>query len=65
MNFYIKCNQVFGASILVTNTALINLIDKWLRSVDEGEVVGAIFFDLKKAFDILLKKYTIILITFL
>ena len=43
------------------NTALINLIDKWLKSIDQGEIVGAIFFDLKKAFDvvdheILLKK---------
>ena len=34
------------------NTALINLIDKWLKSIDEGELVGAIFFDLKKAFDV-------------
>ena len=30
------------------NTALINLIDKWLKSIDEGELVGAIFFDLKR-----------------
>ena len=34
------------------NTALINLIDKWLKSIDEDELVGAIFFDLKKAFDV-------------
>ncbi|MCU7801538.1 MAG: reverse transcriptase family protein, partial [gamma proteobacterium symbiont of Lucinoma myriamae] len=34
------------------NTAMINLIDKWLRSIDKGEIVGAIFFDLRKAFDI-------------
>ena len=30
------------------NTPLINLIDKWLTSFDEGELVGAIFFDLRK-----------------
>ena len=34
------------------STALINLIDKWLKSIDRGEIVGAIFFDLKKAFDV-------------
>ena len=34
------------------NTALINLVDKWLSNIDKGEVVGAIFYDLKKAFDI-------------
>ena len=34
------------------NTALINLLDKWLKSIDEGELVGAIFFDLRKAFDV-------------
>ena len=34
------------------NTALINLLDKWLKSIDDGELVGAIFFDLRKAFDV-------------
>ena len=34
------------------STALINLIDKWLKSIDRGEIVGAIFFDLQKAFDV-------------
>lgn len=34
------------------NTALINLVDKWLKAIDKGEIVGAIFFDLKKAFDV-------------
>ena len=34
------------------NTALINLVDKWLSNIDKGEVVSAIFYDLKKAFDI-------------
>ena len=32
------------------NTALINLVDKWLNAVDKGAIIGAIFFDLKKAF---------------
>ena len=35
------------------NTALINLIDKWLKCIDKGEIIGAIFFDLKKAFDVI------------
>ncbi|MCU7800562.1 MAG: reverse transcriptase family protein [gamma proteobacterium symbiont of Lucinoma myriamae] len=34
------------------NTALIKLIDKWLQCIDKGEVIGAIFFDLRKAFDV-------------
>ena len=34
------------------NTALINLLDKWMKSIDAGDVVGAIFFDLRKAFDV-------------
>ena len=27
------------------NTALINLVDKWLKNIDNGKVVGAIFFN--------------------
>ena len=34
------------------STALINLIDKWLKCIDNGEIIGAVFFDLRKAFDI-------------
>ena len=34
------------------NTALISLVDKWLKHIDNGEVVGAIFYDLRKAFDV-------------
>ena len=34
------------------NTALIKLVDNWLKSIDNGETVGAIFFDLRKAFDV-------------
>ena len=34
------------------NTALIKLVDTWLKCIDKGEVIGAIFFDLNKAFDI-------------
>ena len=40
---------------------MINLVDKWLNAIDKGEIIGAIFFNLKKAFavvnhEILLKK---------
>ena len=31
------------------NTALISMVDKWLNSIDEGEVVGEIFYDLGQA----------------
>ena len=34
------------------NTALINLIDKWLSNIDKVEINVAICFDLRKAFDI-------------
>ena len=34
------------------NTALIKPVDSWLKSIDNGELVGAIFFDLRKAFDV-------------
>ena len=36
------------------NTALINLIhvDRWLNSIDKGDIIGAVFFDLRKAFDV-------------
>ena len=33
------------------NTAPIKLVDTWLKSIDKDEVIGAIFFDLKKDFD--------------
>ena len=34
------------------NTALINLVDKWLKNINQGEIIGAVFFDLRKAFDV-------------
>ena len=33
-------------------TSLIKLINDWLSDIDKGNIVGAIFFDLKKAFDV-------------
>jgi hypothetical protein len=33
-------------------TALLKLIDSWLDKIDKGETIGAIFFDLRKAFDL-------------
>jgi len=34
------------------NTALVKLIDTWLKYIDEGRVIGTVFLDLKKAFDL-------------
>jgi len=34
------------------NTALVRLIDTWMKAVDEGKLVGTVFLDLKKAFDL-------------
>ena len=29
-----------------------NLVDKWLKRIDKGEIIGAIFFDLREAFNV-------------
>lgn len=33
-------------------TALINITDKWLKEMNEGNINGVVFLDLKKAFDV-------------
>lgn len=33
-------------------TALIKLIDKWLACIDKGDIVGTLFLDFRKAFDL-------------
>lgn len=33
------------------STALTRLIDCWLRDIDEGKIIGTVFLDLRKAFD--------------
>ena len=33
-------------------TALIRLVDEWLNDIDSGKVIGSVFVDLKKAFDL-------------
>jgi hypothetical protein len=34
-------------------TALAFMIDRWLKAVDKGELIGAAFLDFAKAFDLL------------
>jgi hypothetical protein len=34
------------------NTALLRLIDAWIKDIDNGKMIGAIFLDLRKAFDL-------------
>ena len=34
-----------------THTALINVVDQWLNSIDKGQVTAVVFLDLSKAFD--------------
>ena len=46
-------------------TALIRLVDQWMTCIDKGDIVGALFIDFRKAFDlvdhsILLKNFLII-----
>ena len=33
--------------------ALTFMIDRWLKAIDKGELIGAVFLDLAKAFDLL------------
>lgn len=33
-------------------TALVNIVDKWLKALNDGYVVGAVMVDFKKAFDL-------------
>ena len=33
------------------NTALVKLIDKWMASIDKGDIIGTLFIDFRKAFD--------------
>ncbi|MCG7877652.1 MAG: reverse transcriptase family protein [Candidatus Thiodiazotropha endolucinida] len=33
------------------NTALIKLIDQWMASIDQGDMIGSLFIDFRKAFD--------------
>ena len=45
-------------------TALIKLIDQWMSCIDKGDIVGTLFLDFRKAFDlidrsILIKKLSI------
>ena len=34
-----------------TQHTLINMLEKWKKALDKGNVIGAIFMDLSKAFD--------------
>ena len=34
-------------------TALIKIIDEWLSAIDNNEIVGTLFIDLSKAFDLI------------
>ena len=33
------------------NTALVKLIDQWMASIDKGDIIGSLFIDFRKAFD--------------
>ena len=34
------------------NTALTRLVDAWIKDVDDGKIIGTVFLDLRKAFDL-------------
>ena len=33
-------------------TALVKLIDQWMACIDRGDIVGSVFLDFRKAFDL-------------
>ena len=33
-------------------TALVKLIDQWLTCIDKGDIIGTVFLDFRKAFDL-------------
>ena len=45
-----NCQSGFR-SMHSTETALINVTEKWLKEIDNGNIVGIVMIDLKKAFD--------------
>ena len=40
------------SSVHSCETALVNMIDRWLNSLDNGQLVGVVLVDFKKAFDL-------------
>ena len=48
-----------GSVEATTHNTLINLIEKWKKSVDNGVAFGALLTDLSKAFDYLLHELLI------
>ena len=45
-----ECHSVFRQKHSC-NTALVKLIDKWMTSIDKGDINGTLFIDFRKAFD--------------
>ena len=36
----------------ICQTALVKLINDWMKCIDKGDLVGALFIDFRKAFDL-------------
>ncbi len=58
MHFLETFNLIYKTTNLVLDlhhsceTALTHMIDKWLKALDKGELVGLILVDFRKAFDL-------------
>ena len=55
MNFINKYNllYIFQSGFRLNHSCQTALTDKWLKAIDEGNLIGAVFLDLAKAFDLL------------
>jgi hypothetical protein len=40
-----------GVIFAIFHTALTNLTDRWLKYMDDGNLIGTVFLDHRKAFD--------------
>lgn len=51
-NCFFVDNQAFARIIHVLKTALLKILNDWISATDQNKVVGTVFLDLARAFDL-------------